>query len=569
MFHFQDTVNNWPDALTRCPDKVLVKAVDRADILRTAKQVKPGCITLLRHWYDQGQHYDNAPYSVKLDRARNFFNSFLDGTFYEQYAPYVDIIAGWNEVWAESQTAQERVDRIEQERAMIQIFKAEHAPRLPAHVRYAMASSAVGNRQPIEMYQLAVSEGVYIQDHPYTHWVNGVRSTGDWQNLSGLWNRKEIEYGVKPRYVFDEGGPFESAVDGWRSSKCLGGDIGRYVNAVRTWIQDVQQTSAYKEGRIIGPVALFTTGIPGGAFASYHTGQPELNALADMIRAEWKPGTVVTPPPNPVTIPVLPMSQRDQRWANVPMGENKTIGSWGCLLVSYNAVARFWELCPDDPPAFMQRMRDAGAMSGPYVLAGALATTFPGKVKYVGYEGRNPALRQNIINHIDAGKPVFARVDFNTATTEFDQHWIVLVGYTADDYLMIDPWPYPSDSQPVTVSSRYNIPGPDNNILEAIYYELLPDVPTPPRRYNRTCHLLPQDATPAEYDRATSEAYAARQTVMSSIDDALITHPNLTGRKVFVWGDVTRHGAFTDQADFERWIVANYPPLPVLVYRAF
>ena len=78
MFHFQDTVNNWTDALTRCPDKVLVKAVDRGDILRTAKQVKPGCITLLRRWYDQGQHYDNAPYSVKLDRARNFFNSFLD-----------------------------------------------------------------------------------------------------------------------------------------------------------------------------------------------------------------------------------------------------------------------------------------------------------------------------------------------------------------------------------------------------------------------------------------------------------------------------------------------------------
>ena len=233
MFHFQDTVNNWTDALTRCPDNVLVKAVDRGDILRTAKQIKPKCVTLLRHWYDHSQHYDFASYAVKLDRARNFFNSFLDGTFYAQYASVVDIIAGWNEVWAESQTPQERADRVEQEQAMIQIFKAEHAPRLPAHVRYAMASSAVGNRQPIEMYQLAVSEGVYIQDHPYTHWVNGVRSAGDWQNLSGLWNRKEIEYGIKPRYVFDEGGPFESAVDGWRSSKCLGGDIGRYVNAVR------------------------------------------------------------------------------------------------------------------------------------------------------------------------------------------------------------------------------------------------------------------------------------------------------------------------------------------------
>lgn len=290
--HLQETVSNWTDALPRLPDGTLVKAVDRGDMLRTAKQIKPGCVTLLRHWYDHGQHYDNAPYSVKLDRARTFFNSFLDGTFYQQYAPVVDIIAGWNEVWAESQTAAEKADRVEQERAMIQIFKAEHAPRLPAHVRYAMASSAVGNAQPREMYQLSVQEDCYIQDHPYSHWMNGVRSAGDWPNLSGLWNRKEIEYGIKPRYVFDEGGPFESAVDGWRSNKCLGGSVSAYVGAVRAWINDVKQTAAYKEGRIIGPVALFTTGRQSSTWASYWTEQPELNALADMFRAEWKPGTV-------------------------------------------------------------------------------------------------------------------------------------------------------------------------------------------------------------------------------------------------------------------------------------
>jgi len=290
--HLQTEVNNWTDALPRLPDGTLVKAVDRGDLLRTAKQIKPGCVTLLRHWYDHGQHYDNAPYSVKLDRARTFFNSFLDGTFYQQYAPVVDIIAGWNEVWAESQTAAEKADRVEQERAMIQVFKAEHAPRLPAHVRYGGSSSAVGNSQPKEMYQLAVQEDFYIQDHPYSHWVQGVRSAGDWPNLSGLWNRKEIEYGIKPRYVFDEGGPFESAVDGWRSNKCLGGSVSAYVGAVRAWINDVKQTAAYKEGRIIGPVALFTTGRQSSTWASYWTEQPELNALADMFRAEWKPGIV-------------------------------------------------------------------------------------------------------------------------------------------------------------------------------------------------------------------------------------------------------------------------------------
>ena len=482
MIHAQETVPGWDECIPRLPDKVLIKAVKRPDMLRTAKQIRPGCITLLREHYDDHQTYDGASYATKLDRAKKYFDSFLDGTFYDQYKTYVDIIGLWNEIWAQSQTAAEKADRVEQERAFIEVFNRDHRGRLPAHVRLQLSSAAVGNSQPIEMYRLSRDTGHYLGYHPYTWWgdIDGdgdyERAANDWPDLSGLCFEDERRYGVKAFYCLDEGGPFESAVTGWKAPECLGNDIGRYVTAIRELILDIAETPAYQEGRVIGPVALFTTGRTDPVWKTFWTEQPELNALADMVKLAWKPGTVGTPP-NPVTIPVLPISQRDPRWASVPMGENKTLGSWGCLLVSYNAVARFWELCPDDPPAFMQRMRDAGAMSGPYVLAGALATTFPGRVKYVGYEGRNPALRQNIINHMAAGKPVFARVDFNTATTIFDQHWIVLVGYTADDYLMIDPWPYPSDSQPVTVSSRYNIPGPDNNILEAIYYELLPDVP--------------------------------------------------------------------------------------------
>jgi len=543
MFHFQDTVNNWTDALTRCPDNVLVKAVDRGDILRTAKQIKPKCVTLLRHWYDHSQHYDFASYAVKLDRARNFFNSFLDGTFYEQYAPYVDIIAGWNEVWAESQTPQERADRVEQEQAMIQIFKTEHAPRLPAHVRYAMASSAVGNHQPKEMYQLAVSENVYLQDHPYSWWGdidgNGTyeRAANDWTDLSGLWNRKEIEYGIKPRYVFDEGGPFEGAVDGWRSSKCLGGDIGRYVNAVRVWIQDVQGTDAYKEGRVVGPVALFTTGIPGGTFASYHTAQPELNALADMIRVEWRPGTVVTPPPSP--LPGLRLAP--------PFHEPFVVSS------------------PFDAP------REYGKHEG----TDYVATSMQGnELIHCGYDGT-----VDIVAYSATGYGKYVRVKHVRNGGPFWTYYCHL------DTQLVAVGNVVKAGDPLgEVGSTANSTGPHVHItLRVPNYGasgyVVPDVVnpdpyidrwvTPPRHYNRTCHLLPQDATPAEYDRVTGEAYAARQSVLQSIDDALITHPNLTGRKVYVWGDVSRHGAFTDVASFENWVISNYTPLPELVYRAF
>ena len=565
--HLQETVTNWTDCLPRLPDGTLVKAVDRGDLLRTAKQIKPGCVTLLRHWYDHGQHYDNAPYSVKLDRARTFFNSFLDGTFYQQYASFVDIIAGWNEVWAESQTAQEKADRVEQERAMIQVFKAEHAPRLPAHVRYGMASSAVGNSQPREMYQLAVQEDCYIQDHPYSHWVQGVRSAGDWPNLSGLWNRKEIEYGIKPRYVFDEGGPFESAVDGWRSNKCLGGSVSAYVGAVRAWIQDVKQTAAYKEGRIIGPVALFTTGRQSASWSTYWTEQPELNALADMFRAEWKPGAVI-PPSTP--LPITPLSQRDPRWSSHIMGPDatgrvRTIGDFGCLVTDWAMMLQAWEISTLNPAELWEYIKARGGTNGAYLRGGALATAFPDDVKYNGFTSGGPTLYAQIRANKDKGIITPVRVDFNPMTPEQEEHWLDVIDYLPNDnFLAADPW----TGKRIIINDVYGIPGPD--VLAAQWYEPITSAPPPPpRRYPRVCHLLPQDATPAEYDRVTSEAYALRQSVMSSIDDALITHPNLTSRTVIVWGALPRHGAFTDKASFEAWVTANYPPLPTIQYRTF
>jgi hypothetical protein len=64
------------------------------------------------------------------------------------------------------------------------------------------------------------------------------------------------------------------------------------------WIRDVQQTAAYREGRIFG-FALYTTGRAGTVWKHFWTEQPELNFMADMIAQEWEPGTHNPPPPPP------------------------------------------------------------------------------------------------------------------------------------------------------------------------------------------------------------------------------------------------------------------------------
>ena len=103
-YHMQGPANGWLDAVGVLPAGTPIKAVDRADLLRDAKNVNSGVVTILRHWYDHGQTFDGSPYAVLLDRARTFFASFVDGTFASQYAAYVDVIETWNETLAESQT---------------------------------------------------------------------------------------------------------------------------------------------------------------------------------------------------------------------------------------------------------------------------------------------------------------------------------------------------------------------------------------------------------------------------------------------------------------------------------
>jgi hypothetical protein len=134
--------------------------------------------------------------------------------------------------------------------------------------------------------------------HPYTLWKKKVRDPGDWRWLSGRWHYMEQAYGLKPDWIFTEAGPFESVETGWRSSECLGADRDLYIEAVRQWIRDTQQTPAYQEGRLKG-FALFTTGRTSGTWDKFWTEQPELNLLAEMINQEWKPGKVVEPPPPP------------------------------------------------------------------------------------------------------------------------------------------------------------------------------------------------------------------------------------------------------------------------------
>ena len=343
MFHFQNTPDNWPAAVALLPDHSLIKAVDRADILRDAKQINSTHFTILRHWDDSLQHYDgNTDEDVLVDRAKHYFSTFVDGTFRVQYAATTDAVSWHNEIWAVSQSPAEKIERILATEAAVHVWNTRYRPTFENDIKLVIGEAAVGNNMPRQIAEIAIQSDNILGYHPYSAygWDNKPRirwgedhadeeehDTLDWTYLSGRWHTlMEQEWDLKPTWAFTEAGPFFSVVDGWRMDQVCGADPVSYVRTVYDWIQDVKLTAAYAEDRILG-FTLFTSG-GGSKWKRYETRQPEMSMLATMIADEWKPGTKPPPPPPDLddVIEHLKQSaiQNDQAIKHLEQSDNHT-----------------------------------------------------------------------------------------------------------------------------------------------------------------------------------------------------------------------------------------------------
>ncbi len=299
---------DWPRAVQKLSAGALVKAVGEQHILVEAKQNNPEIYTCLRYWNDALQHYDGGwfEWAVAIDRARTWFRQFVDGTFRDQIAPFCDSVQFHNEVYANSQTTVERIERLKANQAAAWVWNTEYRTTFSNDIRLVLSSAAIGNDHDKTTAELAIAEDCLMAYHPYFYWtmVDGqpLRAANDWDDLSGRWEQNELAWGLKPDWIFPESGPFESAVTGWRSPECLNHNQEWYVDAVRDFILDCQDTAAYQEGRLYG-FALFTTGRTSDTWKGFWTEQPEMDALAEMIAMEWHPGTA---PPKPDPDPDLP-----------------------------------------------------------------------------------------------------------------------------------------------------------------------------------------------------------------------------------------------------------------------
>jgi len=148
-------------------------------------------------------------------------------------------------------------------------------------------------------------------------------------------------------------------------------------------------------------------------------------------------------------------SQQDPRWKDERLGGGRdTIGHIGCALTSVAMYASGWGF-NETPGTLNRKLKDVGGYVHQAIVWGAITKLYP-QIKCTGLTicGDTPAPLTDITASLAGGQPVIVEVDFSPAGG-LQTHWVLLHKRLGDDYLMLDPWPYPVDQDEVTLLERF------------------------------------------------------------------------------------------------------------------
>lgn len=289
-FHGQKPINNWLDAIKELPANAPVLAVDDVHMLRDAKSANPNALTIFRKEWNHNQGF--APdYEQAKQKARDYFNSFIDGTWQQQELwRYVDIVKEWNEYVATSQNEAERQLIITWLKAVTTVWNEEYRGKPICGNRdipLACLSVAIGNDIDPRYAKIIADSNNIISYHNYTHFDFGTRDPQDWQYHSGRWSFMDAQFkaqGITAKWISTEGGPYAGVDDGWKSSKVLNGNLQRYIDeCVKYQIDKIAAWNKENNNRYLGGV-LFTFGNT-GSWPLYELNTGEMIEIAKVIKS--------------------------------------------------------------------------------------------------------------------------------------------------------------------------------------------------------------------------------------------------------------------------------------------
>ena len=168
-------------------------------------------------------------------------------------------------------------------------------------------------------------------------------------------------------------------------------------------------------------------------------------------------------------------SQQDPAWKSIKIGSSsETIGHVGCALASV-AMLVSGHGYPETPKTLNAKLKARGGYVDAAIIWGAVTGIYSQIVyrSLVLCRDTNAPLPQ-IDTSIAAGQPVLVEVD-SSPKAGLQTHWVVLYKKQGQDYLMLDPWPHPTESgQDVPLMPRYSHGKTlKQSITAVVFYECL------------------------------------------------------------------------------------------------
>lgn len=303
-FHGQKPINGWLEPIKLLPPNAPVLAVDDIHMLRDVKGVNPQVRTIFRKYWSNDQGF-TPDYEEAKNKARNYFNSFIDGTWQQQELwAFVDVVKEWNEYVASSQGEIERQLILTWLNAVTTVWNQEYRGKPICGNRdipLACISAAIGNDIDPRFAKVVADSDNIVSYHNYTHFFNGQRDPQDWIYHSGRWTVMDARFkqqGITVKWISTEGGPYNSVTDGWKSSKVLSGNLQRYLDeCIKYQLDHISAWNKANNNRYLGGV-LFTFGNT-GAWPMYELDANQMTEISKKVR-DYQP--------------IIPESWQEEAW---------------------------------------------------------------------------------------------------------------------------------------------------------------------------------------------------------------------------------------------------------------
>lgn len=177
--------------------------------------------------------------------------------------------------------------------------------------------------------------------------------------------------------------------------------------------------------------------------------------------AGFDPGVPTPPEPEPVAL--VPWSQNDPRWKDLPYNPPTptTFGQAGCLVCAYASIASLTETPAPPPPEFARQLSRVGAFNGAMLSHPARIPDAYPNLEWGGvlHWRTVPADMHVVQRELTRHGAIVCEVKWNPdgpSPEQGNQHFIVVTAMVGDDALIIDPW---DGEQKLLSTTRYRKPG--------------------------------------------------------------------------------------------------------------